>query len=78
MRVFFSLPKDCDEFTRNFLQKLGVRVPAPLECPPDPYTTLRDQVRTMTQLLNTAKFTYMTCLYFSTPATGVYAAPEAV
>ena len=43
--VFFT--KDCDEFTRNFLRKLGVRVPAPLECPSDPYTTLRDQVNTL-------------------------------
>lgn len=31
-------------FTRNFLRKLGVRVPAALECPSDPYTTLRTQV----------------------------------
>jgi Ca2+-binding EF-hand superfamily protein len=40
-RVFSIV--DCDEFTRNFLRKLGVRVPASLDCPSDPYTTLRDQ-----------------------------------
>ena len=33
---------DCDEFTRNFLTKLGVRVPVPLEAPSDPYAKIRD------------------------------------
>ena len=42
------LAQDCDEFTRNFLRKLGVRVPVPLECPSDPYTTLREQVSNLT------------------------------
>lgn len=36
--------QDCDGFTRNFLRRLGVRVPAPLDCPSDPYTSLRAKV----------------------------------
>lgn len=32
----------CDAFTRNFLTKLGVRVPDPASQPSDPYKHLRD------------------------------------
>lgn len=39
---------NCDEFTRNFLTKLGVRVPGTLEPPSDPYAKLR-QVQDGTQ-----------------------------
>ena len=34
----------CDEFTNNFLRKLGVRVNQPRETPADPYTTHRKEV----------------------------------
>ena len=37
-------PQDCDGFTRNFLQKLGVRVPPPQDTPTDPYTQHRSEV----------------------------------
>ncbi len=37
-------PQDCDEFTRNFLRKLGVRVLTPLQTPDDPYTFHRHDV----------------------------------
>ena len=33
---------DCDQFTRNFLTKLGVRVLDPLEPPNDPYKHIRE------------------------------------
>lgn len=33
---------DCDQFTRNFLTKLGVRVVDPIEPPKDPYKHLRE------------------------------------
>ncbi len=36
--------QDCDEFTNNFLRKLGVRVPRPLQSPDDPYTLHRHDV----------------------------------
>lgn len=32
---------DCDAFTRNFLTKLGVRVPDPIQSPSDPYQNIR-------------------------------------
>lgn len=32
---------DCDEFTRNFLRKLGVRMPSSVKQPDDPYTNYR-------------------------------------
>ena len=32
---------DCDEFTRNFLSKLGFEVPPPEPAPEDPYTAYR-------------------------------------
>lgn len=41
-RVFMLT--SCDEFTRNFLTKLGVRVPPPLEAPADPYSDHRKAV----------------------------------
>ncbi|XP_063967600.1 EF-hand domain-containing family member C2-like [Lytechinus pictus] len=31
----------CDQFTYNFLKKLGVRIKAPVETPADPYTNVR-------------------------------------
>ena len=34
----------CDEFTRNFLTKLGVRVPPPDGTPEDPYSDHRKAV----------------------------------
>jgi len=33
---------DCDQFTRNFLRKLGVRIGDPCEIPADPYTKHRE------------------------------------
>jgi hypothetical protein len=33
---------DCDEFSRNFLTKLGVRVPVGMEAPSDPYQKTRE------------------------------------
>ncbi|KAM4701524.1 EF-hand domain-containing family member C2 [Discoglossus pictus] len=35
---------DCDEFTRNFLRKLGVRVNPPGSIPDDPYSGLRKKI----------------------------------
>lgn len=35
---------NCDEFTRNFLRKLGVKVNVPDENPADPYTKYRKSV----------------------------------
>lgn len=35
----------CDEFTRNFLRKLGVRIPPPEASPDDPYTMHQREVR---------------------------------
>ncbi|NWH79912.1 EFHC2 protein, partial [Piaya cayana] len=32
---------DCDQFTKNFLLKMGVRVNPPAACPDDPYTAKR-------------------------------------
>ena len=37
--------KDCDEFTQKFLIKMGVRVGAPVECPTDPFSKFREEVR---------------------------------
>lgn len=42
---------DCDEFTRNFLRKLGVRVPPPLETPGDPYSVHRGELSAAMQPL---------------------------
>ena len=36
---------DCDQFTHNFLSKLGVRVGQMHEIPDDPYTGYRKAVR---------------------------------
>jgi len=36
---------DCDQFTANFLTKLGVRLNAPLPVPGDPYSEQRRMVR---------------------------------
>ena len=33
---------DCDPFTRNFLTKIGARVPVPLPPPEDPYNKMRN------------------------------------
>lgn len=35
----------CDEFTRNFLTKMGVRIPPSTDIPDDPYTNYRKAVR---------------------------------
>ncbi|KAG9485612.1 hypothetical protein GDO78_008610 [Eleutherodactylus coqui] len=35
---------NCDEFTRNFLRKLGIRVNPPGSIPSDPYSTIRKQM----------------------------------
>ncbi|XP_071993870.1 EF-hand domain-containing family member C2 [Engystomops pustulosus] len=35
---------NCDEFTRNFLRKLGVRINPPGSIPADPYSTTRKQI----------------------------------
>ena len=36
---------DCDEFTKNFLKKIGIRLNPPIAIPSDPYSENRDQVR---------------------------------
>jgi len=36
---------DCDQFTNNFLTKLGVRMNPPQQIPGDPYTEQRKMVR---------------------------------
>lgn len=36
---------DCDQFTKNFLRKMGVRLNPPASCPDDPYTKERQKVR---------------------------------
>jgi len=35
---------DCDQFTNNFLTKLGVRLNAPQQIPADPHTQQRNMV----------------------------------
>jgi len=35
---------NCDDFTRNFLQKLGVRLNPPIQIPADPYSCERKAV----------------------------------
>ena len=35
---------DCDEFTKSFLTRLGVKVEKPEKVPEDPYTRLRDEI----------------------------------
>ncbi|XP_043928311.1 EF-hand domain-containing family member C2 [Protopterus annectens] len=35
---------DCDQFTQNFLRKLGIRLNPPSSVPKDPYSTLRKQM----------------------------------
>ncbi|XP_072282959.1 EF-hand domain-containing family member C2 [Pyxicephalus adspersus] len=35
---------NCDEFTKNFLRKLGVRINPPDSVPSDPYSTMRKQM----------------------------------
>lgn len=41
---WLEILQDCDEFTRNFLKKLGVRVPTPDETPEDPFNKRRGEV----------------------------------
>lgn len=36
---------NCDNFTRSFLNRLGIAVPDPTIMPPDPYTETREKVR---------------------------------
>nr|XP_033805120.1 EF-hand domain-containing family member C2 [Geotrypetes seraphini] len=45
--VFYARPYmivDCDQFTRNFLRKLGVRLNAPGSVPPDPHTKKQNKM----------------------------------
>ncbi|NXY84320.1 EFHC2 protein, partial [Alcedo cyanopectus] len=35
---------DCDQFTKHFLRKMGVRLNPPAACPDDPYTKKRQQI----------------------------------
>ncbi|XP_033003020.1 EF-hand domain-containing family member C2 [Lacerta agilis] len=35
---------DCDQFTKNFLRKMGVRLNCPVNCPDDPYTKERQKL----------------------------------
>lgn len=35
---------NCDDFTRVFLNRLGIAVPDPIAMPADPYTLKREQV----------------------------------
>lgn len=35
---------DCDKFTRQFLNRLGIQVPDPIVIPDDPYTKKREKV----------------------------------
>ncbi|NWI26364.1 EFHC2 protein, partial [Sula dactylatra] len=35
---------DCDQFTKNFLRKMGVRLNPPAGCPDDPYTKERQKI----------------------------------
>lgn len=35
---------DCDQFTRRFLNRMGISVPDPIEVPKDPYAELRPKV----------------------------------
>ncbi|XP_022907177.1 EF-hand domain-containing family member C2-like [Onthophagus taurus] len=36
---------DCDRFTRNFLNRIGISVPDPIPPPPDPYLTHREKTK---------------------------------
>lgn len=36
---------NCDDFTRVFLNRLGIAVPDPVAMPVDPYTERREQVQ---------------------------------
>lgn len=38
---------DCDEFTKNFLKKIGIKLNPPKKCPYDPYTKMRREVSAM-------------------------------
>jgi hypothetical protein len=42
----------CDEFTHNFLRKLGVRITPASNIPGDPYTDHRKQVITLAYLFH--------------------------
>ncbi|XP_076806481.1 EF-hand domain-containing family member C2-like [Clavelina lepadiformis] len=42
---------NCDEFTKNFLCKLGVRVNTPQESPNDPYSSMRKEMEESMQAL---------------------------
>jgi hypothetical protein len=35
---------NCDQYTRIFLNRIGVHVPDPINIPPDPYTVQREKV----------------------------------
>lgn len=36
---------DCDKFTRNFLNRMGIPVPDPIELPSDPYMERQKEVK---------------------------------
>lgn len=38
---------DCDKFTRQFLNRMGIAVPDPIEIPKDPYLELHKRVSTI-------------------------------
>lgn len=43
---------NCDQFTRVFLNRLGIAVPDPIAMPADPYTLKRDQVNSFLLFLH--------------------------
>ena len=47
----FLLVQGCDEFTRNFLTKMGEKVPPDQDMPADPYTEHREEVKAAMQPL---------------------------
>ncbi|XP_008058494.1 EF-hand domain-containing family member C2 [Carlito syrichta] len=43
---------DCDNFTKNFLKKIGVKLNSPGQCPDDPYLKMRREVLDCTEPLH--------------------------
>lgn len=41
---------DCDKFTRQFLNRMGIAVPDPIDIPKDPYSELHKKASTTTEL----------------------------
>ena len=54
---------ECDQFTSNFLRKLGVRVNSPEEIPKDPYSSLRKEVRSNFFNYNSFKSVELACAW---------------